>query len=32
MLADNRRVVGWHPDFESRLQAVFDAPTDEAAP
>ena len=30
MLADDRR-IGWHPDFEARLQAIFDAPTDEAA-
>lgn len=31
MLADDRR-VGWHPDFEARLQAIFDAPRDEAVP
>jgi hypothetical protein len=31
MLADDRR-IGWHPDFDARLQAIFDAPADEAAP
>jgi hypothetical protein len=31
MLAEDRR-LGWHPDFEARMQAIFDAPTSEAAP
>lgn len=26
MLAEDRR-LGWHPDFEARLKAIFDAPT-----
>ena len=31
MLADDRR-LGWHPDFEARMQAIFDTPTDGATP
>ncbi|MGJ7524837.1 ABC-three component system protein [Variovorax sp. GB1P17] len=31
MLAEDRR-LGWHPDFEARMQAIFDAPADGAAP
>jgi hypothetical protein len=27
MLAEDRR-LGWHPDFEARLRAIFDAPTE----
>lgn len=31
MLAEDRR-LGWHPDFEARMQAIFDAPAGGAAP
>lgn len=31
MLAEDRR-LGWHPDFEARLKAVFDAPGEGEAP
>jgi hypothetical protein len=31
MLADDRR-LGWHPDFEARMQSIFDTPTDGAKP
>lgn len=30
MLAEDRR-LGWHPDFEVRMQAIFDAPAEGAA-
>ena len=30
MLAEDRR-LGWHPDFEARMQAIFDAPSGSAA-
>lgn len=31
MLAEDRR-LGWHPDFEARMQAIFDAPAGGATP
>ena len=31
MLAEDRR-LGWHPDFEARLKAIFDVRTEDGAP